>query len=215
MDRTKDAGAAENAVTRQCSKCQSVLPFTIELFPERDGQPYGVVCRTCNRNRRRDYELKYKRARIADRNKRKAAGNVAVTTSASVEPAATTGAVQALGQQSAEAQLTRTMRADVKAVNEAAPRLVATILDYASKPKHPLHDWALKFIAERVMPKKLYEDLGAQAAGSKAGRGAVRPAVTVIIQQTAPASPDPLPLERDITAESEVAEDVPIQERGT
>jgi len=41
-----------------------------------------------------------------------------------------------------------------------------------------------------VIPKKLYEDLGGQAAGIKAGQGTVRPAITVIVQQAAPASPD-------------------------
>ena len=192
MEPSEKPAGAENAETRQCRKCQGVFPYTIEFYPTLRGEPHGVWCRACVKKRRKAYESVYKQERIAERNKRLAEKAAAAPTPASEGVVAQTDAAKPLVLPSAEAQLAATMRADVKGLAEAAPKIVATILSHASNSKHPLHEWALKFIADRVMPKKLYEDLGAQAAGSKAGRGTVRPAVTVIIQQTGPAPSDPL-----------------------
>ena len=86
----------------------------------------------------------------------------------------------------------RALRVGSERLNEAAQGILATILEYAANAQSPHHEWALKLVAERVIPKKLYEDLGGQAAGIKAGQGTVRPSVTVIVQQAAPALPDSL-----------------------
>ena len=192
MKPTETPAGPENAETRQCRKCKADFPYTIEFYPVFKGKPHGVWCRACAKKRRKAYESVYKQERIAERNKRLAAKAAAAPTPASEGVVAQTDAAKPLVLPSAEAQLAATMRADVKGLAEAAPKIVATILSHAGNPRHPLHEWALKFIADRVMPKKLYEDLGAQAAGSKAGRGSARPSVTVIIQQTGPAPSDPL-----------------------
>ena len=192
MEPAENTAQPENAATRQCRKCQTVFPYTIEFYPVYKGKPHGVWCRACAKKRRRVYESVYKQERIAERNKRLAEKAAAAPTPASEGATAQAETAQSLVLPNAEAQLAATMRADVKGLAEAAPKIVATILSHASNSKHPLHEWALKFIADRVMPKKLYEDLGAQAAGSKAGRGTARPSVTVIIQQTGPAPSDPL-----------------------
>jgi len=86
--------------------------------------------------------------------------------------------------------IARALREGADRLNEAAAGILATILEYAGNTQSPHHEWAIKLIAERIIPKKLYEDLGGQAAGIKAGQGTVRPAITVIVQQAAPASPD-------------------------
>ena len=177
---------------RPCLKCTVSFPFTIEFFPSIMGRPHGVLCRACAKKRRRAYETKYQQVRIAERNKRAAEAAAAAPPPASGGAVAEAEAARSLDLPDAETRLAATMRVDVKALAEAASEIVATILRHAKNPKHPLHEWALKFIADRVMPKKLYEDLGAQAAGSKAGRGSARPSVTVIIQQTGPAPADPL-----------------------
>ena len=192
MEPTETPAGPENAETRQCRKCKVDFPYTIEFYPVFKGKPHGVWCRACAKKRRQAYESVYKQERIAERNKRLAAKAAAAPTPASEGVVAQAEVAKPLVLPSAEAQLAATMRADVKGLAEAAPKIVATILSHAGNPRHPLHEWALKFIADRVMPKKLYEDLGAQAAGSKAGRGSARPSVTVIIQQTGPAPSDPL-----------------------
>ena len=89
--------------------------------------------------------------------------------------------------------IARALRIGAARLNESVEGILATILEYAANTQSPHHEWALKLIAERVIPKKLYEDLGGQAAGIKAGQGTVRPSITVIVQQATPASPDPLP----------------------
>lgn len=192
VEPTEKTAEPGNAETRPCLKCQASFPFTIEFFPSIQGKPHGVLCRTCAKKRRRGYEIQYQQARIAERNKRAAAAAAALPAPASAGDAAQTEAARSIVPASAESQLTAKMRAELTSLNEAAPAIVATILAHAKNPKHPLHEWALKFIADRVMPKKLFDDLGAQAAGSKAGRGALRPLITVVIQQTGPAPSDPL-----------------------
>lgn len=192
MEPTENTPAPGNAETRLCLKCSASFPFTIEFFPSLMGKPHGVLCRTCAKKRRKAYETKYQQERIAERNKRAAAAAAAAPPPASGGVVAEVAAARSLDLASAESQLAAKMRAEIASLNEAAPAIVATILAHAKNPRHPLHEWALKFIADRVMPKKLYDDLGAQAAGSKAGKGALRPSVTVIIQQTGPAPADPL-----------------------
>ena len=88
------------------------------------------------------------------------------------------------------------LRDGASVLNEAAPDIMATILGYARNPKHPHHEWALKLIAERVIPRKMYADLGARMTGSKSGAG--RPAVTIIVQQAAPVPPDSPPLDVEV-----------------
>ena len=43
--------------------------------------------------------------------------------------------------------------------------VMATVLEYATNRNHELHKWALELLAERILPRKLYEELGGRAAG--------------------------------------------------
>lgn len=192
VEQPETAPQPGTAETRPCLKCGGSFPFTNEFFPTRMGKAFGVLCRPCAKKRRKAYEAQYQQVRIAERNKRAAAAAAATPPPASGGVAAEATAAKPIALPDAETQLAAKMRTEIASLTEAAPQIVATILGHAKNPKHPLHEWALKFIADRVMPKKLYDDLGSQAAGSKAGRGAARPAVTVIIQQTGPAPSDPL-----------------------
>ena len=192
MEPLENTPAPDTPETVPCRKCKAALPYTIEFFPVYRGKPHGLWCRTCAKQRRKVYETKYQQVRIAERNKRAAAAAVTNPPPASGCTVAQAEAARSIVLPDAETQLAAKMRTEITSLTEAAPVIVATILAHAKNPKHPLHEWALKFIADRVMPKKLYDDLGTQAAGSKAGRGALRPAVTVIIQQTGPAPSDPL-----------------------
>lgn len=177
----------ETAITQQCRFCKTIFPHTVEHFPSIGGKPNGTACRTCVRTRKRAYEDKYKRERIAVR---AAAAAAAATLPASGVGAGENSVVQLPDLPSRKLEVSHALRSGAKALNDAAPEILATIIGYARNPRHPHHEWALKLIAERVIPKKLYEDLGAQAAGIKSGQGTVRPAVTIVVQQAAPVPPD-------------------------
>jgi hypothetical protein len=50
-------------------------------------------------------------------------------------------------------------------LNEYAPAVMARLLEYFEDPDSPHHHWAIELMAERILPRKLYEELGGQAAG--------------------------------------------------
>lgn len=186
------ANATDNAGMRQCYLCKTEKPYTPEHFPATRGAAVGNACRACARTRKRDYEAKYKALRAAAR-----AAGAASLSAATKTPAGGTAVSTSkdgkLGELPVrQLSVAKALRVGAEQLNEAAYGILATILEYASNTQSPHHEWALKLIAERVIPKKLYEDLGSQAAGIKAGQGTVRPAITVIVQQAAPAPPDPL-----------------------
>lgn len=181
----------ETADMRQCRECKAIFPYTPEHYPANRGRAQGTLCRTCSRIRKRTYDAKYSQARIADRT-RMAAETPAVT----IPPASGTVVAVSGGARPGELpykqlEVARALRVGAERLNEAAAGILATILEYAANTQSPHHEWALKLIAERVIPKKLYEDLGSQAAGIKSGQGTVRPAVTIIVQQAGPVPPDP------------------------
>lgn len=51
------------------------------------------------------------------------------------------------------------------AINQAAPGVLARIMEYIEDPEHQHHQWALELFAQRILPRKLFEELGGQAAG--------------------------------------------------
>ena len=201
------ARAAGATDTYRCKACGAEKPYTAEHFPSTRGEAVGTHCRPCSRARKRGLDKQARAKRAAAR----AAGPVSLTDM--TKPAAAGKAVStsrdALPGELPLRQLdvARALRVGAERLNEAAEGILSTILEYAGNTGSPHHEWALKLIAERVIPKKLYEDLGGQAAGIKAGQGTVRPAITVIVQQAAPASPDSLsagarsPVVIDVTPE--------------
>ena len=180
-----EPGTAEK---RRCSRCDLALPRTPEHWPARDGKAFGSVCRLCSRNRKRDFDRKYRQMRVAARTQSLA--SLADTPAPPASAGAVTKSRDAKPGELPVKQLevARALRVGAAKLNEAAEGILATILEYASNSQSPHHEWALRLIAERVIPRKLYEDLGGQAAGIKAGQGSVRPAVTIIVQPATPAA---------------------------
>ena len=177
---------------RRCGGCGVEMPYTTEYYVSSNGKPYGTHCRPCSRKRKRDYDVAAKAKRAAAR----AAGQVSLTDTTK-PPAGGTAVSTSRDAKPGELSLrqldvAKALRVGAARLNESVEGILATILEYAGNTQSPHHEWALKLVAERVIPKKLYEDLGGQAAGLKAGQGTVRPSITVIVQQAAPAQPDPL-----------------------
>ena len=180
-----ESGAVEK---RKCVRCDLDLPYTPEHWPATFGKAVGSVCRLCSRNRKRDFDRKYKGMRVAARTQ-------SLASLADSKPPAATGRSVSKTRDAQPGELpvkqlevARALRVGAAKLNESADGILATILEYASNSQSPHHEWALKLVAERVIPKKLYEDLGGQAAGIKAGQGTARPAVTIIVQPATPAA---------------------------
>lgn len=85
----------------------------------------------------------------------------------------------------AKLDIAKALKSGAAIANEYVDIVMARVLQYAADPEHRLHGWALQFLAERVMPRKLYEDLGSAAAGT--GLTDKRPQ---FILQVLPAQPD-------------------------
>jgi len=191
MER-EEADAAPAAIAlRRCVKCSADKQYTAEHWPATRGKPVGSVCRLCARIRKRDFDREYKQTRVAARTQSLA--QLAETPAAPARAGAVSKARDAREGELPLRQLevARALRVGASRLNEAAQGILDTILEYAGNQQSPHHEWALRLIAERVIPRKLYEDLGAQAAGIKAGQGGVRPAITIIVQGASPAAPEP------------------------
>jgi hypothetical protein len=191
---------------KKCRKCGKEKAYTTEHWPAVRSQPWGAVCRTCKKQAKRENTREQKQARIAARTQ-------ALATLAALKPSSAKdradwtkpieGSEPAL--LSRKVEIARALSLGSSRINEVAGGILNTIIEYAMNQASPHHEWAIKLLAERVIPKKLYEDLGAQAAGIKSGPGSDRPTVNIIIQ---PATVKPVAAES-----SEQSGVVIVQER--
>jgi hypothetical protein len=100
----------------------------------------------------------------------------------------------------AKLDIAKALKSGAAIANEYVDAVMSRVLQYASDPTHRLHGWALEFLAERVMPKKLYEDLGGQAAG--VGLGDKRPQFVIqVLPAQSQAAPEPRVIEGTHTVE--------------
>lgn len=134
--------------TRDCAKCGETKVVAPETWPYRKGrtgryQAYGAVCIVCERARKAAYE--------GQRDKIKA---LVAKADKDVD-----------GKKATKLDVAAALRAGGKVLNEYAPSVLARLLQYADDPDHPMHQWALDKLVDRVLPRKLYEELGGQAAG--------------------------------------------------
>lgn len=143
------AAAPEAPETRDCAKCSESKVVSPETWPYRKGrtgryQAYGAVCLVCERARKAAYE--------GQRDKIKAL-------------VAKADGDEKDGKKATKLDVAAALRAGGKVLNEYAPSVLARLLQYADDPEHPMHQWALDKLVDRVLPRKLYEELGGQAAG--------------------------------------------------
>lgn len=171
-----------------CSVCLELKPLTVEHWPKLKGKPHGNRCRLCARAGKKDFDRNAKQTRVAARLQ-----TLATLAEAMPEPASK-GVVAATREKLPaelplrQLQIVQALREGAQLLNERARTTLERLFRYAETPTHPHHEWALKLIADRLMPRKLYEDLGARDAGlGKVGEGGARPSVTIIVQPaTAP-----------------------------
>jgi hypothetical protein len=154
---TAPAGADNPQESRACTKCEANKVITPETWPYRRGkkghyQSYGSICLACEKVRKVEYET---------RRKSIATGIVATP----VPTAGTPDEKRKAMKQASKLDVAQALKAGSFALNQAAPGVMARIMEYLEDPEHKHHLWALELFAQRILPRKLYEELGGQAAG--------------------------------------------------
>lgn len=142
------APAPDAPESRDCAKCGETKTVSPETWPYRKGrtgryQAYGAVCAVCERARKAAYEARRDKIKVL------------------AEAPATEGD----DKKQAKLDVAKALKAGGRVLNEYAPSVLARLIEYSEDPDHPLHQWALDKLVDRVLPRKLYEELGGQAAG--------------------------------------------------
>lgn len=74
--------------------------------------------------------------------------------------------------------------AGVDYVNRHAETILTRLVHYVNTPESPHHEWALRLLAERVIPAKAFTSLAEREAGVGQNDKPVQPPVTIIVQGT-------------------------------
>ena len=201
MNDLASEGAGE---ARACISCKEIKPFTVEHWPEMEGRPSGKRCRLCERAYKKIFDRKAKQTRVAARIQQQVAleGTPAMPASMPTVPESKANLPVELPLRQLE--ITKALRVGAALLNSKAQEILERLIGYAASPASPHHEWALRLIAERLLPKKLYEDLGAKDAGIKVGEGGgYRPSVTIIVQPATVPTPGEPPAVKVIDGEAE------------
>jgi hypothetical protein len=184
------------AEQRTCVKCNESKTVTPESWPYRKGKgPNGIysaaggICLACEKIRKHEYEAR----------RDKIAALVADVPSAPAKGNAGDKAKQSEAVKASKLDVAKALKAGGKVINEFAPAILARVLAWSEDDTHPNHLWAVQFFAERILPRKLYEELGGQAAGV----GSLNEKRPQFVIQVLPATPE-APAGRLIEGQAEV-----------
>lgn len=142
-------GADHPQEKRTCAYCKQEKIITPETWPYRKHraggtyQAHGARCLACEKLRKAEYE--------------KTRDDIARKLGAKPEPGD--------GKKPTKLDIDAALKAGGIALNTVAPAVMARIMMYLEDEESPHHVWALEFFAQRILPRKLYEELGGQAAG--------------------------------------------------
>jgi hypothetical protein len=150
--------AVEQRTCRVCEETKAVSPETWPYRSKRPGAPYkavGRVCGACEAKRKVEYDMR--RTLIAE-------------FAADVPPEPLKGNSSDKTKQrdavnQSKLDVAAALKAGSRALNEIAPNVLARIICWAEDTQHEQHVWANEFLANRILPKKLFEELGGEAAG--------------------------------------------------
>lgn len=177
--------------SRTCRKCDATKQAIPTQWPHRKNRtgfyvPHGGICLACEKARKAEYEKR--RDEIA-------------LNLGSPEPSAPSGKPEdqrkAL-KDASKLDVARALKAGSQVLNTVAPSVLARIMEYLEDPEHEHHMWALDLLASRVLPKKLYEDLGAEAAGV-GGLADKRPMFVLNVNTAMPEGHQPRVVEGEVT----------------
>ena len=138
---------AEQRTCHNCNEAKPVVPGTWAFKP--GGKPLKI-CFACQQARKADSHAQ--RAFQALQPKPPVAKK---------EPPADVAEVK----KDAKLDVAKALKVGARITNDHAEMVMAKVLEYATNPEHKHHIWALELLAQRILPRKLYEELGGQAAG--------------------------------------------------
>lgn len=148
----------EQRTCRVCNETKAVSPETWPYRHKRKHEPYkayGAVCMACEKKRKAAYEGR----------RDKIAALVADVPSVPHSGNADDKGKQRDAVKQSKLDVAKALKAGARVLNEYAPSVLARVLEYAEDPEHELHQWALDILVNRILPRKLFEELGASAAG--------------------------------------------------
>ena len=163
-------------VPRACRACGQEVPVTLETWPHLKGKPVGRVCRPCEKARLQAKDENRKvvaraakaTAELAAQKLpvgRPSAGDRAAAAILAARSELSTAKDSAASPPIARLEIAHALKQGARVLNENAEMVLTRVLEYADDVEHPHHLWALQLLAERTLPRKLFEELGAAAAG--------------------------------------------------
>lgn len=156
---TAAAGPDNPQEKRTCSKCNAEKVVSPATWPHRKGreghyQAHGLRCLDCEKKRKAEYE--------------KRRDDIAQMIAKPPEAPATGKPEDKRKALTAASKLdvAQALKAGSLVMNQVAPAVLSRLLEYMEDPDSEHHQWALELLAQRILPRKLYEELGGQAAGA-------------------------------------------------
>lgn len=171
----------ESRTCRKCNETKIVSPETWVYRAKGNGtarryQAHGLLCSACDNQRKKVYQQRRDEFRLIGTPAKQAK-------SEKPDPAKDRKAALAQNRLDVAAAL----KTGGVVLNQFAPAVMARLIEYLEDPDHPHHLWALEFLAQRLLPRKLYEELGGQAAGV-GGLSDKRPVYQINIHPAGPAA---------------------------
>lgn len=155
-------GPANPQETRKCRKCEETKVVSPETWPyhkiKSGYSAYGGVCQACETARKQDQK---RRAKELEKLGVDVPGHPIRKDDKDAEGKA--AQKEALNQ--SRLDVAKSLKIGSRTLNEYAPAVLARVLQQFEDASDPAHQWAVQFLAERILPRKLYEELGGQAAG--------------------------------------------------
>jgi hypothetical protein len=129
-----------------CANCNQAVPVTPDTWAFKPGGAPLKICKPCWHARKADSAQAASRPKSPKKDlpKKLDSSDVKVATKLDVALA---------------------LKAGARVLNDQAEMVLARLISYAADPQHPQHWRALELLAERILPRKLYEELGGTAAG--------------------------------------------------
>ena len=172
-----------------CANCNKAVPVTPDTWAFKRGGAPLKICKPCWHAR------KAESAQAALQPK-----PVTKPTKPKLPVAAGAKDIKA----AARLDVAQALKAGARVLNDQAEMVLARVLSYAADPNHPQHWDALKLLTDRILPRKLFEVLGGEAAGV----GHLQDKRPQFVVQILPATLD-APAGRVIEGEGRVVEVLP------